>query len=312
VTTGRREQQDDRQVRILKGLGRRAISAAQNYNPLMRAMPDRVFHYASNAGFIAIVKSKSIWASDIRYLNDSRDYTFAFEIFDEVFHRFGSAPSARQAKFIALVVEQLEIIRGWQTFVASFSEVDDLLSQWRGYCPPGQGVSIGFHSTLLLGQSKTQDYRFVPCIYDRSKQIREVKNLISRTRPLPTRRRANNSSESTASTQLHLATEVAVALHELAARLKHPAFAGEKEWRLVSVPRLILRSGLQFRDAKSYVVPYRTFALTTNDSALQIAHVTVGPSPHPLLAQQSIVAFLRSEGCDSTKVLASTAPFRVW
>jgi len=273
----------------------------------MKRLPRQVFHYASNSGLIGIVRSKNIWTSDIRYLNDSRDYTFAFDIFDEVFGTSESAKTNPRSKdpFQALILDQFEMIRGLQTFVASFSERSDLLSQWRGYCAPGQGVSIGFLTGLLRRQARAQEYRLVPCIYDRSKQLRAVRALISRAR-------AELLRSARQITELHIATEVAVALHELAARLKHPAFAEEREWRLVSRPLLSFTPGLQFREGKSYVVPYRQFQLTANETDLQITRVTIGPSPHPLLAQQSVVAFLRSERCELATVSKSDVPYRAW
>ena len=32
----------------------------------------------------------------------------------------------------------------YETYICSFSENGDLLSQWRGYCPDGEGYAIGF------------------------------------------------------------------------------------------------------------------------------------------------------------------------
>lgn len=37
--------------------------------------------------------------------------------------------------------------------VASFTEEGDLLSQWRGYCTPGDGLSIGLPSACLAASA---------------------------------------------------------------------------------------------------------------------------------------------------------------
>jgi hypothetical protein len=36
--------------------------------------PKALYHYTSQAGLIGIVKSMKLWATSIRYLNDSREY----------------------------------------------------------------------------------------------------------------------------------------------------------------------------------------------------------------------------------------------
>src|ERR1700745_3305881 len=115
----------------------------------MPRLPSHVFHYTSNAGLMGIIASRTVWASDIRYLNDAKDYAYAFEIFAEVFDNALSRWSITRRPFLLDAREQLARIEGWQTFVASFSEVDDLLSQWRGYCPSGQGVSVGLDAAFL-------------------------------------------------------------------------------------------------------------------------------------------------------------------
>ena len=50
-------------------------------------------------------------------------------------------------------------------FVASFSENGDQLSQWRAYCPKGNGFSIGFRYSDLSYLLKTTGFRLVKCIY---------------------------------------------------------------------------------------------------------------------------------------------------
>jgi len=35
-------------------------------------------------------------------------------------------------------------VDGFKVFVSFFSESADKLSQWRGYCPSGSGICIGF------------------------------------------------------------------------------------------------------------------------------------------------------------------------
>ena len=43
-----------------------------------------VYHYTSQTGLLAIIKTKKIWATDIYYLNDSAEMKHAWKIAKEV------------------------------------------------------------------------------------------------------------------------------------------------------------------------------------------------------------------------------------
>ena len=54
---------------------------------------------------------------------------------------------------------QLEVMPG-KTFVVSFFAGDELLSQWRGYCPRG-GYRLVFSGLAIREQTKWQRFAFV-------------------------------------------------------------------------------------------------------------------------------------------------------
>jgi len=55
-----------------------------------------------------------------------------------------------------------EALRG---FICSFSQKGDQLSQWRAYCPSGNGISIGFNSIVLTKLANKHEFKLVKCIY---------------------------------------------------------------------------------------------------------------------------------------------------
>lgn len=63
--------------------------------------------------------------------------------------------------------------------VCSFSEVGDLLSQWRAYSGGAGGFSIGFGGEFLKAASRREDFWLVPCVYDEDDQRALVRNLLS-------------------------------------------------------------------------------------------------------------------------------------
>jgi len=244
-----------------------------------------------------------LWASDIQYLNDSRDYGYAFDVFKRAFAACRRRRNEAGRRLIEFTKAALKEFQGWQTFVTSFSEDGDLLSQWRGYCPPGQGLSLGFPVEMLRERAAAQSFEFAPCIYDPSEQRAMAVDMIEK------RLDRQGDEDPTEADGLGLA----FALHELAARLKHPAFSEEKEWRLVSKPHVVAIPGLEFREGRSFIVPYRQFALAASaDRLVTLGDITIGPTPHPRLAQQSVLAIIRKQFITTGPVRISKAPYRVW
>ena len=47
-----------------------------------------ISHYTSLEGFRGIIESKKIWATNVMFLNDNKEYFHAFEVFDSGFERF--------------------------------------------------------------------------------------------------------------------------------------------------------------------------------------------------------------------------------
>ena len=44
-----------------------------------------LYHYTSLSGLLGIIENKCIWASDIRYLNDSNEFSYTIELASELF-----------------------------------------------------------------------------------------------------------------------------------------------------------------------------------------------------------------------------------
>jgi Protein of unknown function (DUF2971) len=109
--------------------------------------PATLYHYTSLETLVAIVGSRTIRASGIRFLNDRSE---AQRLKEEV---ASVLRAERQfAQIAESTIEQIENFPRQSLFVASLTEKDDLLSQWRAYCPSALGVSIGFSTDSLQEQ----------------------------------------------------------------------------------------------------------------------------------------------------------------
>src|ERR1035438_1214814 len=131
-----------------------------------QAEPELLYHYTTQYGLLGILKHKCIWATHIRYLNDTSEGNIVSQvIFEEFSSRYNTAPlfqmlgmaTAKPAGAVESVDEdalgQGTTMASWVTsqnvFVSSFSENGDSLSQWRAYSERSGGYSIGFRPEYL-------------------------------------------------------------------------------------------------------------------------------------------------------------------
>jgi hypothetical protein len=134
-----------------------------------------LYHYTTQEGLLGILERKKIWASHLQYLNDaSEGQIFTKLLRDEFKQRTAKGSKDTAQKFIAFsqlmgVLEgqpeskiqcaenkvldwglnAFSWINAQDTFVASFSEQGDLLSQWRAYSGETGGYSLGFPRSYL-------------------------------------------------------------------------------------------------------------------------------------------------------------------
>ena len=125
-----------------------------------------LYHYTDQKGLLGIIRDKCIWATHLRYLNDTSEGKIVFPVvLDELNSRvnsdammlsFGMQPLKRSGKIecedeeiLSQGVAMLSWVTSQDVFVTSFSEKGNLLSQWRAYSGGSGGYSIGFSPGYL-------------------------------------------------------------------------------------------------------------------------------------------------------------------
>jgi hypothetical protein len=99
-------------------------------------LPERLYHYTDQAGLFGISRSSELWATQIQYLNDAREFYIAAERFHGVgLDDWGADAVVRPV--IDYVGDLVATRSNNRVCVTSLSEEGDLLSQWRGYTSPG-------------------------------------------------------------------------------------------------------------------------------------------------------------------------------
>ncbi len=136
-------------------------------------IPSTLWHYTSCAGLQGIIASKSIWATEYRFLNDRQEFLhakeLAYQLAEEepeyVGQKFPAREHVRKAIDIAFGTGYLHEDR-LRVMVASFSEEGDQLSQWKGYANDSRGVSIGLDLRGIRPPSNIGTaVVFAPCLY---------------------------------------------------------------------------------------------------------------------------------------------------
>jgi hypothetical protein len=206
---------------------------------------------------------------------------------------------ARLSKSLAF---QLEGCARINLFVACFSEVPDLLSQWRAYCPNGNGYSMGFSYGQLKKQMSVQQFFLTPCVYQVTKQERLIRELVDGAFEV-----ALQAEKPDIET---IAKDCIGKFQIVGPALKHPTFAEEAEWRLVSKwPKVIQDPRIMVREGKSILLPYFQFNLEGENGILPRPRIFVGPNPHMELAILSVKFLMKSFGAN---VQRTTIPYRGW
>ncbi|MCB2215835.1 DUF2971 domain-containing protein [Desulfofustis glycolicus] len=263
-----------------------------------------LYHYTTLSGLLGIVNSRTLWASDIRYMNDSAELKHAADLIRGQVHERISRKQGRPdllGRFVDWVSHR--ITNGHLLFGSSFRSHGNLLSQWRGYSPHGKGVSLGFSSEYILECADSQGFQIGKCIYEPARQKRLIERVLDALESqVEERLTGQESRERLHAVYADVFDFIETDLLRLAAILKHPSFREEKEWRIVSpVYTSYDDCTILFREANAVLVPYIEFDLAPVRQTPKLEHVFVGPSPNSNISINSVRMFLAQRGIDPAR-----------
>jgi Protein of unknown function (DUF2971) len=265
-----------------------------------------IYHYTDTKGLIGILSEGQLWATDIRYLNDSSELRHAEEVQRQLLGEIitESLDGSLQKKLAMRAWESKHPFKGVEkTSVVCFCAEDDLLTQWKTYGSWGSGFSIGFNRkklesavalptpslTELLTIFGSTEANLARVRYSEEHQKNELRRAFNRYRE-------SLSAEPTPSEIAKCADAIANNAALSASRFKHPAFESEKECRIViSSSAAISDLGLFFRPSSRTVIPYMKTPKQP-DSKLPVVSITIGPTLDQKLSHQSVLALLIARG----------------
>jgi Protein of unknown function (DUF2971) len=178
-----------------------------------QAEPKLLYHYTTQQGLLGILNNQCIWATHIRYLNDSSEYSHGLQIVralvDEIDFKIDLMPEISNEETTremgnrvkTLLRDALLGASSLPVFVASFFESNevgmssqkhdpgDVLEQWRAYSGGSAGFSIGFDRELLSkyvtdsGESDLSPMMATSCIYDQRVQREYLRHRVDDVGP---------------------------------------------------------------------------------------------------------------------------------
>lgn len=268
-----------------------------------------VFHYTDRDGFVGILDSKTIRATDVLYLNDTEEMAWGRGTFiDAATTRAPALLKERVDQIVAALLPS----RVLSFCVVCFSEDGDELSQWRGYAKGG-GYAIEFpHVALRALQAAIPMTQIAKVEYNANAQAERANfiadQLYARIATVPGGVWSPNVVEREAS---HLGAIVATE----AVEMKSKKFAAEQEWRLIAHVHLE-KATLRSRPGRFMLRPFAAFSFEGNLAVLDSIRVKVGPGPHQELDERAAGMLLNSIRSDPStldglkRASRSSIPYR--
>lgn len=275
-------------------------------------------HYTNLQGLVGIVESGGYWLSDLRFLNDAKEFEHGRELALELIDTRIARP--RHDPFKAVLQE----LRGAlnqpiheRYFVASFSKDSDSLEQWRAYASGSDGVALVFENSESTNNAFMCEPRLHSsrAIYDDGKKKRSILNSISRF-SIEYRKELLSGNRTVSCRPDLWANHLLGALTNAFITFKHHAFRTENEVRIVATFGAIDRSKgkISHRVREGRIVPYVNSALFYGDVSarrpLPLREVIVGPVAAQAVTIESVKTFLANSGYVDVLVRPSVIPYR--
>ena len=240
-----------------------------NFCPI--TLNDKLFyHYTDHQGAHGIINSSGFWATDSFYLNDSSEGVYGKELLNSVVNEeidthFTQKNEKDIAKKLVEASFQDKSIRNSRTYIVSFCEKGDLLSQWRGYAG-GSGISLGLSKQFFTTSIEMQNYpkssiewEFFKVSYGNDAKliaqklakiiIKEISWYIQTL---------ENVFDKVGGMEFFPNLNILSNIYDrFIAVVKHEGFAEENEWRLVGIEKAI--PNIKIRPSSQEMTPFVEF-----------------------------------------------------
>ncbi len=263
-----------------------------------------IWHYTDGNGFLGILQSASVYATQVACLNDSRETKYATDLFrasiaDLIEEREDDEGAVRFLELLLKGIKDHPDAPNHGTskfFVASFSGDEDDLTQWDRYGKKN-AYAIGFHARGFFRGPTSQVFRVV---YDREKQLTAVKKIAAATLDFF----REGLTEERKQDQQSWAREFFAAwdewIYKLAPLAKDKTWKAENEFRLVHELSIADIPRVRFCQKDTMLARYipldTTNWMKSRQPLLPVARVIIGHGNHPAFTKISVQLLLEQMG----------------
>jgi hypothetical protein len=273
-------------------------------------LPDSLYHYTNTSGLTGILESRRLWATDVRFLNDASEVSYARRLLKAAVDdlKSQSPHDTRTSDQLALIEQLSRAPDIPPTFAACMCAEADLLSQWRAYGDVDGRYAIGLNRERLSDIAFEQNITLLPVKYDVSEQRRLLNTAVHDALEYLSQQRVQSAVKPDDRN-----TVIAMGLSETLLEVKNPHFREEAEWRLARTAWRTAASDplTHFRSHHGEILPYQEFSLVDDQSgtsALEV--VVVGPSAHADSRAEAVRQLLQHHGLHQVTVRISEIPLR--
>ncbi|HXW80136.1 MAG TPA: DUF2971 domain-containing protein [Acidimicrobiales bacterium] len=280
-----------------------------------------LFHYTGLDGLMGILASGALWATDVRYLNDTTESKFGFDKIDDLLANESSSRFPRPEPLKALSAAWRGVKEGerearerQRLFVACFCTDPDLLSQWRGYGRHGYSIGFDRQALQVRGGQQPTGYWLREMVYDETEQRDLVAGILDHhVEGAPQELQVAPTRDMDLVSMARLAQAwsfgVGADLYQLANQFKHRGFQEEREVRAVHQVVPQSPTTIHVRGTAHGPVPYVCIDIG-KAADTTVREVWVGPTPHQTEAADAVRDLLRFHGLSAVEVNQSPLPFR--
>ena len=247
-----------------------------------------LFHYTNYQGLEGILKSKEIWLTDVRYLNDTTELEYGLEFVSETLQEYMRKYNS-MTNFVLPTLSNLKNLSrkkaNLTAYAACFCESNRVLSQWIRYADEGHGYAMGFDAEKLpVGKN----LNLFKVFYDPAEQREIIWTYLDRE----VRKPLEKDEMSHEMAHAYLGNLIACLTC-----FKHSVFEEEREWRLVFTHDIssFFRK-LQFRQYDRFIIPYFALDLVGSSGELPIVKVSQGHQFDKPLGEEALGLFLEKQG----------------
>jgi len=290
---------------------------------------ETIYHYTDFHGLIGILKNQSLFATNINFLNDTKEFNHGIELLEYIFNSF---PTNEETKGILNHLRSdVKTIYSLDRYVTCFSKNGDLLSQWRSYGNQGNGIAIGFESREI-GNSLEEYVNGINIIYDETTQKSIIQEYIKiLLEYFQSKKELFDWSDN--DYELLVSRTILEYLEGILASFKHPSFIEEQEFRIeYNIDGNINKRNnkeLFFRNSDNLIIPYvklfsklveseineidklEDFLNLEQGKMLPIKEIILGPSLDFEMNSLAIEMLLNRNGYEGVKIKPSKIPYRI-